>query len=539
MGLETLDLAVVAAYAVALILIATIVSREKAGETKNTEDYFLAGRALPWWAIGASLIAANISAEQIIGMSGSGFAVGLAIASYEWMAAATLIIVGKFLLPIFLKRGIYTMPQFLEKRFGVTVKYVMSTFWLILYTVVNLTTIMWLGATAVNSLTGLDFFPAMMALGAFAAAYSLYGGLKAVALTDIIQVVLLVFGGILITWIALGQVSSTGSAVDGFGVLMSELPGKFDMILSRDNPEYINLPGIGVLLGGMWMMNISYWGFNQYIIQRALGAKDIKEAQKGIMFAASLKIVMPFIIVIPGIAAVILAPDIAKPDQAYPEMMKLAPVGIRGLIFAALVAAIVSSLGSMMNSISTIFTMDLVKPLVLRDAKETTLVSVGRVASLTALVIALFLAEPLLGSSGQVFQNIQNWTGVFTPGIVAIFALGMFWKRTTELGGLAVVIASVVLGLSWTLICGDPVVSKETGEIVWTPPFDPMPFMDRVGVVFLICMALGVVVSLVTPKPSPEKPVELGDIEFGTSTGYNIGAVLIVVVLAVFYGIWW
>ncbi|NRA31692.1 MAG: sodium/solute symporter, partial [Parvularculaceae bacterium] len=498
MGLETLDLIVVAGYAVALIIIATLVSREKAGHEKDTEDYFLAGRALPWWAIGASLIAANISAEQIIGMSGSGFAVGLAIASYEWMAAITLIIVGKFLLPIFLKRGIYTMPQFLEKRFGVTVKYVMSVFWLILYTVVNLTTIMWLGATAINSLTGLDFFPAMMALGAFAAAYSLYGGLKAVALTDIIQVVLLVFGGVLITWIALGQISDTGSAADGFGVLLTELPGKFDMILSRDNPEYINLPGIGVLLGGMWMMNLSYWGFNQYIIQRALGAKDIKEAQKGIIFAASLKVIMPFIIVIPGIAAVILAPDIAKPDQAYPEMMKLAPAGIRGLIFAALVAAIVSSLGSMMNSISTIFTMDLMKPLVLQDAKESTLVTVGRMASITALVIALFLAQPLLGSSGQVFQNIQNWTGFFTPGIVAIFALGMFWRRTTELGGLTAVISSVVLSFLWPSI------------------FPAMPFMDRVGVVFLICMALGVIVSLVTPKPSPEKPVDLNDISFTT-----------------------
>jgi len=521
MGLEILDLAVVAAYAVALIAIATIVSREKAGHQKDTEDYFLAGRALPWWAIGASLIAANISAEQIIGMSGSGFAVGLAIASYEWMAAITLVIVGKFLLPIFLKRGIYTMPQFLEKRFGSTVKYVMSLFWLVLYTVVNLTTIMWLGATAISTLTGLDMMPAMMALGAFAAAYSLYGGLKAVALTDIIQVVLLVFGGILITVIALGQISETGSAVDGFGVLLTELPGKFDMILSRDNPEYINLPGIGVLLGGMWIMNLSYWGFNQYIIQRALGAKDIREAQKGIMFAAFLKMIMPFIIVIPGIAAVILAPDIGKPDQAYPEMMKLAPVGIRGLIFAALVAAIVSSLGSMMNSISTIFTLDLMKPLVLRNASEKTLVMVGRAASLTALIIALFMAKPLLGSSGQVFQNIQNWTGFFTPGIVAIFALGMFWRRATELGGLVAVISSVAL------------------SIVWPQIFPEMPFMDRVGLVFLLCVALGVVVSLITPKPSPEKPVDLNDIEFGTSALYNIGAVVVTALLIVIYAVWW
>ncbi len=521
MALETIDLIVLAGYAVALILIATLVSREKAGHEKTTEDYFLAGKALPWWAIGASLIAANISAEQIIGMSGSGYAAGLAIASYEWMAAITLLIVGKFLLPIFLKKGIYTMPQFLEQRFGASVKYTMSVFWLVLYTVVNLTTIMWLGATAINSLTGLDMIYGMVALGSFAAAYSLYGGLKAVALTDIIQVVLLVFGGILITTIALNQLSDGAGVLAGFGVLTAEVPERFDMILSRDNPEYANLPGIGVLLGGMWVMNLSYWGFNQYIIQRALGAKDLKEAQKGILFAALLKMVMPFIIVIPGIAAFLLAPDLAKPDQAYPEMMKLAPAGIRGLIFAALVAAIVSSLGSMMNSISTIFTMDLVRPLFMQNASQKTLVTIGRMISFTALVIALFLAQPLLGNSPQVFQNIQNWTGLFTPGIVAIFVLGMFWKRTTELGGLAAVLGSVSLSLFWSRIAPD------------------MPFMDRVGVVFLLALVLGVVISLFTPKPAEDKVIDLGGIQFGTSALFNVGSVVVVAALVAIYAVWW
>ena len=526
MNLATLDLVIVAIYAVCLIVIATWVSREKAGHKKDTEDYFLAGKALPWWAIGASLIAANISAEQVIGMSGSGFAVGLAIASYEWMAAITLVIVGKFFLPIFLKKGIYTMPQFLEQRFGPSVKYVMSVFWLVLYTVVNLTTIMWLGATAINTLTGLDMFYGMLALAAFAAAYSLYGGLKAVALTDIIQVVLLVFGGILISWIALGQVSGNGDAVAGFGVLMNELPEKFDMILSRDNPEYINLPGIGVLLGGMWIMNLSYWGFNQYIIQRALGAKDIREAQRGVIFAAFLKLLMPFIIVIPGIAAAYLVSTgqitaFDKADQAYPTMMALAPVGIRGLIFAALVAAIVSSLASMINSISTIFTIDLVKPLFAREASEQSLVTVGRFASFSALVIALFLATPLLGNSPQVFQNIQNWTGLFTPGIVAIFFLGMFWKRSTEFGGLVAVVASVALSLFWPKL------------------FPEMPFMDRVGVVFLLTLALGVIVSFITPNPPAEKVVDLKGINFKTDNGFNIGAVVITVILIFLYGYWW
>ncbi len=520
MGLSSLDYGVVGVYAIALFILAWLVSREKAGHTKNTEDYFLAGKSLPWWAIGASLIAANISAEQIIGMSGSGFALGLAIASYEWMAAITLVIVGKFMLPIFLKRGIYTMPQFLEQRFGPSVKYTMSIFWLVLYTVVNLTTILWLGATAISTLTGLSMFHGMLALGAFATAYSLYGGLKAVAFTDIIQVVLLVFGGILITWIALGQVGD-GSAVGGFSRLMTELPDRFDMILSKDNPNYQALPGIGVLIGGMWIMNLSYWGFNQYIIQRALGAKSVQEAQRGILFAAGLKLVMPFIIVIPGIAAVILAPDIAKPDQAYPEMMKLAPVGLRGLIFAALIAAIVSSLGSMMNSISTIFTMDLLKPLVMKNASEAKLVNIGRVTSFTAMIIALFLATPLLGGADQVFQNIQDWTGYFTPGITAIFVLGMFWKRATEFGGLAAVISSCVLSFLWPSI------------------FPEMPFMDRVGFVFLISLFLGAAVSLLQKPATEEQVVDLGGINFKTTTEFNIISVVIVVILCVLYGVWW
>ncbi|WOI54569.1 sodium/sugar symporter [Parvularcula sp. LCG005] len=549
MQLEMIDLLIVAGYAVILLGIALVVSREPAGHNKNTEDYFLAGKSLPWWAIGASLIAANISAEQIIGMAGSGFAMGLAIASYEWMAAITLVIVGKFFLPIFLKRGIYTMPQFLESRFGPTVKYVMSVFWLILYTVVNLTTVMWLGATAINTLTGLDMFYGMLALGAFAAAYSLYGGLKAVAMTDIIQVVMLIGGGLLITWLALGQVAPSGNPVEGFAVLADDLPQKFNMIFSKENFFYNDLPGIGVLLGGMWIMNLSYWGFNQYIIQRALGAKSIQEAQRGVLFAGYLKLLVPFIVVIPGIAAFYLQPDLACPgtellvdpasyqatcaaaadgaavspsfDRAYPTMMALAPVGIRGLIFAALIAAIVSSLASMINSISTIFTMDLVRPLIARDATEKTLVTVGRVVSFVALLIALFLATPLLGNSPQVFQNIQNWTGLFTPGITALFFLGMFWKRATEIGALAAVIGSVLLSLFWPKL------------------FPGMPFMDRVGIVFLIAMAIGVVVSYLQKPQSEEKVVDLRGISFRTGPIFNFASIAIIVILCGLYGIWW
>lgn len=520
MSLEAIDIVIVIGYAFALIAIATLVSREKGGHKKDTADYFLAGKALPWWAIGASLIAANISAEQIIGMAGSGYAIGIAIAAYEWLAAITLIVVGKYFLPIFLKRGIFTMPQFLEQRFGPSVKYVMSMFWLGLYTVVNLTTILWLGATAINTLTGADMMVGMVLLAMFAAAYSLYGGLKAVALTDIIQVTLLIVGGAIITGIVLQKVGG-GDALAGFMRLSAEFPERFDMILSRDNPEYKNLPGIGAILGGMWVMHFSYWGCNQYIIQRALGAKDVKEAQTGIIFAAFLKMITPLIIVVPGIAAFALLPGLEKADQAYPEMMKLAPVGLRGLIFAALIAAIVSSLGSMMNSISTIFTMDLWKPLFGRNAGERQLVGVGRIVSFGALVVALFAARPLLAGEDQVFQRIQDYTGFFTPGIVAIFLLGLYWKRATEFGALAAVVSS--LGLSAAF--------RE-----WLPE---MPFMDRVGVVFLICMGLGVALSLLQRPARDDQIVDLGGISFRTGLGFNIGAVIVTALVTLIYAVYW
>lgn len=520
MSLAPIDFIIIAAYAIGLIALATLISREKSGRKKDTSDYFLAGKSLPWWAIGASLIAANISAEQIIGMAGSGYAVGLAIASYEWMAALALLLVGKFFLPIFLKRGIYTMPQFLEQRFGPSVKYTMSVFWIGLYTFVNLTTVLWLGATAINAMTGAPMVTGMVMLAMLAAAYSLYGGLKAVAMTDIIQVVLLIFGGFIITAIVLGEVGG-GDVFAGYQRLHAEFPQKFDMILSRDNPEYKNLPGLSVVIGGMWIMNLSYWGCNQYIIQRALGAKNVAEAQKGILFAAFLKLLMPLIIVVPGIAALSLAPDLAKPDQAYPEMMKLVPNGLRGIIFAALIAAIVSSLGSMMNSISTIFTMDLWKPLAGQTASERTLVRVGRITSFTAIVIALIAARPFLAGADQVFQIIQEYTGFFTPGIVAIFALGLFWRRATEMGALAAVIGSFALSLAIKIA------------------LPQMPFMDRVGVVFLLCIALGVGVSMLQRPSDDKKIVRLGDVSFSTGAGFNVGAAIVTAAIVAIYALYW
>ena len=405
-------------------------------------------------------------------MSGSAFVLGIAIASYEWMAAITLVLVGKYLLPVFLKYQIYTMPQFLERRYDARVRTVMATFWIGVYVFVNLTSILWLGALAINTVTGLDMVYAITLLGAFSAAYSLYGGLKAVALTDIIQVVLLVLGGLLIAFISLNEISGGAGAIAGFKTMLVEAPEKFDMILSKDSPHYANLPGISVLVGGMWVMNLSYWGFNQYIIQRALAAESIREAQKGIVFAAFLKMLMPVIVVLPGIAAVILAPDLTAPDKAYPEVMKLLPAGLKGLVFAALIAAIISSLASMTNSISTIFTMDIYTHMGDVEKSERQLVRVGRLASFSALLIAMIVARPLLGNFDQAFQYIQEFTGFFTPGIVAIFLLGMFWEKTTTHGALAAAIGSAVFSFAL--------------KVLWPE----LPFIDRVGVVFLACIAV-------------------------------------------------
>ena len=522
--LTAIDIGVVATYAVLLFLLALYVSRdpkEKALRTKKTaRDYFLAGNALPWWAVGASLIAANISAEQIIGMSGSGYAIGLAIASYEWMAAITLILVGKYLLPIFLQRRIYTMPQFLEQRFDHRVRMVMAFFWLGVYVFVNLTSILWLGALAVNTVSGIDMVYGLIFLGLFALGYSLYGGLRAVALTDMIQVVLLVLGGILLAFILLDLLGAGDGVVSGFITLLDRAPEKFDMILSPDNPHYVSLPGLSVLVGGMWIMNISYWGCNQYIIQRALAAKSIAEAQKGIVFAAFLKLFMPIIVVLPGIAMFVLMGDLETPDKAYPTAMTLLPLGIKGLVFAALLAAIVSSLASMTNSISTIFTMDIFSSMV-PEGKRGNLVTVGRVTSVTAMVVAMICAKPLLGSFDQAFQYIQEFTGFFTPGIVAIFLLGMFWKKTEANGALAAAIGSAVVSFAL--------------KMLWPE----LPFIDRVGIVFLICCALAAVISYLKGNKAQPGAVETSEVNFSTSGAFNFSAILVTLILAALYATWW
>jgi SSS family solute:Na+ symporter len=539
MSLSNIDLIVVIVYAIGIFGLAQWVSRDKAGATKDSSDYFLASKNLPWWAIGASLIAANISAEQIVGMSGSGYAIGLAIASYEWMAALTLLIVGKFFLPIFLRNEIYTMPQFLEQRFGPTIRTVMAVFWLILYVFVNLTSIIWLGSIAVTQVAGVNQDVALIGLGAFALLYQLRGGLKAVALTDIVQVTLLVLGGLVVAYLTLTKIGGDSGVIGGFQELTRRVPDHFDMILSPDNPHYKDLPGIAVLVGGMWIANLSYWGFNQYIIQRALAAKSLAEAQRGVVFAGFLKLLMPVVIVLPGIAAVVLAPNLAKPDQAYPTMMALLPTGLLGLVFAALIAAIIASTASKINSIATIFTLDIYAKLkgvqtraedgADKAAYETHLVRVGRIAAVVSIIIAMFTARPLLGSLDQAFQYIQEFSGFVTPGITVIFLLGLFWPRATEAGALVGAVASVVLSF-----------------VFWFPAkwggievLNAVPFINRMGIVFLASLALAVIVSLARPAAGGSNRIRMEGVRFNTTIGFNVAAVVIILILIGLYATWW
>ena len=515
---NTLDWIIVGFYCVGIVSLATYVSRAKSGEERSAEDYFLAGRTLPWWAIGASLIAANISAEQIIGMSGQGFVVGMAIAVWELTAAIALIIMAKYFLPLFLEKKIYTMPQFLEQRFDKRVSLVLSFFWLIVYIFINLTSVLWLGSLAINALTGLDLFYGLVLLAIFSLAYSLSGGLKAVAMTDAVQVILLIFGGLAVSFIALNIISESNGVIEGMRVVMNEMPEKFDMILSVDNPSYKDLPGVWILLGlGVWIGHFFYWGFNQYITQRALAAKDIKEAQKGVMFAAYLKLLMPVVIVLPGICAAILFPMLEKSDQAYPTMMSLLPNGLLGLTFAALIAAIVSSLASMSNSISTIFTMDIYKYFKNENVSQSNLIQVGRMTVIVSVLIATLVAQPLLGSFESIFQYIQNFTGYFSPGIVVIFLVALFWKKATSMSVLIAALISLI------------------ASILISINFPELPFIHRMTIVFILSALGCIVTTYIQGYKDQIKAIDLSAVNFSTSKAFNLNTIIIIYALVCIY----
>ncbi|WP_273275327.1 sodium/sugar symporter [Maribacter polysiphoniae] len=534
-------------YALLILGVGLWVSRDKKGHQKNAEDYFLASKSLPWWAIGASLIAANISAEQFIGMSGSGFASGLAIASYEWMGALTLIIVGKFFLPIFIEKGLYTIPEFVEKRFSTNLKTILAVFWIGLYVFVNLASVLYLGALALETIMGIPMLYGVIGLALFAAAYSLYGGLSAVAWTDVIQVVFLILGGLVTTYLALNTVSGGEGIIAGFKIVYETAPERFVMILDESHPEYRNLPGIAVLVGGLWVANLYYWGFNQYIIQRTLAAKSLKEAQKGILLAAFLKLILPLIVVIPGIAAYVIIndpeimarlgdvaqhnlPSLEQADKAYPWLLQFLPTGLKGIAFAALAAAIVSSLASMLNSTSTIFTMDIYRQYINKNASDKATVTTGRISAGVALVIAGIMA-PLLGGIDQAFQFIQEYTGVVSPGILAVFLLGLFWKKTTNKGAIIGALASIPIAMYF-----------KVGPKGWSsnPLFVDIPFMDQMGYTLILTMIVIITASLIQHKgKNDEKGIPLTKTLFKTSPVFNIGAFAVMLILVVLYSLFW
>lgn len=561
MNFSTLDYIIFAAYAVLILGIGLYVSRTKKGETKSAEDYFLASKSLPWWAIGASLIAANISAEQFIGMSGSGFAIGLAIASYEWMAAITLLIVGKYFLPIFIEKGLYTIPEFVEKRFSKDLKTILAIFWIALFVFVNLTTVLYLGAKAMDTIIGNGdgslMWISIIGLSMFAAAYSLWGGLSAVAWTDIIQVVLLVVGGLVTVIIALNNVLPEGGVFAGLAHVYEVVPEKFSMILQKGEiltpngkDAWWDLPGVWVLIGGMWVANIYYWGFNQYIIQRTLAAKSLKESQKGIAFAAFLKLIIPIIVVLPGIIAYVMNVDVTTGvvtatsvdptflkdgnfvnDNAAPWLIGMyVPMGLKGLVLAALAAAIVSSLASMVNSTSTIFTMDIYQPLINKNASQTRLVNVGRITGGVALIIAIFIA-PMLGNLGQVFQYIQEYTGIVSPGILAVFIMGLFYRKATNRAAIWGVILSIPIAMFF-----------KVGAKGWVESafFPNLPFLHQMGLTALLSMLIIVVISNIQlGKKDDEKAIDLHAGLFKTSSSFNISAVIICLIVAFLYAYFW
>jgi len=528
--------------------------KKSAAGSSASHEYFLAEGSLSWWAIGASLIASNISAEQFIGMSGSGFRIGMAIAVYELMAAVTLVIVAVFFMPVYLKNHIYTMPQFLEQRYGKAVATMMALFWLGLYVVVNLTSILYLGALAIGSIAGLGVLPCMLFLAVFAAVITL-GGMKVIGYTDVIQVTCLVVGGLVTTWIALELVARFGGdsgAMHGAATLFDKARDHFNMVLPRNDPNYMDLPGLSTLIGGMWIVNLNYWGCNQYITQRALGA-DLPTARKGLLFAAFLKLLMPLIIVLPGIAAFSLDKSGAlgdamrpggelNPDRAYPTLLALLPSGLKGVAFAALTAAVVASLAGKANSIATIFTLDIYKKTFNQGASELKLVWIGRVTVVVALVLAVVIA-PLLGIDKKGgFQYIQEYTGFVSPGILAMFLLGFFWKRATP----AAAMFATVGGLAFSIVLK---FLPQMTNLAFLAPYGfavanghgvyEMPFLDRMFIVFWVVIAGMVLLSTLGARGNALRTLHVDRKLFHVDGAFAFGSAVVCLLVAAIYGVWW
>jgi SSS family solute:Na+ symporter len=535
-----------------------VYQRKKTGDA-TSKEYFLAAGSLTWWAIGSSLIASNISAEQMVGMSGNGFKMGLAIATYEWMAAATLIIVAIFFIPVYLKNKIYTMPQFLSQRYNGTVAMIMAIFWLLLYVIVNLTSILFLGALAVHTISGIDTWVCIIGLAAFAVIITL-GGMKVIGYTDVIQVFFLILGGLVTTYIAINLVSThfhTTGIFNGLKIMGSQASDHFHMILKKDNPNYSSLPGLTVLIGGMWIVNLNYWGCNQYITQRALGA-DLKTARSGILFAAFLKLLMPVIVVLPGIAAYILYKENVfhselmqngelNPDRSYPVLLNLLPSGLKGLSFAALTAAVVASLAGKANSIATIFTMDIYKKFD-PEMTDKKMVVVGKATVIIAMILGVLICTHLGIDKKGGFDFIQEYTGFVSPGIFAMFILGFFWKKSTSNAALFSTVGGFILSVIFKLMplytnleflknygFSTLVLQRDGVTKLWE-----IPFLDRMGFVFIICVVGMYIISMIeNSKGKRVHALEVDTKMFRVSTGFAVGALIVGGILTALYTVFW
>jgi len=535
--LQSLDYVIFFVYFIIVSVYGYWIYHRKKSEAASTKDFFLAEGSLTWWAIGASLIASNISAEQFIGMSGNGFSMGLAISSYEWMAAATLVIVALFFMPIYLKNNIFTMPQFLSQRYNPTVSLIMAIFWLGLYILVNLTSILYLGALAVSGISGLDFDLCMWGLAIFSIIITI-GGMKVIGFTDVIQVFFLIIGGLATSYIAINLVSDnfdTTGLLNGLKMMKENHNDHFHMIFKEGSTHYMELPGLTVLLGGMWIVNLNYWGCNQYITQRALGA-DLKTARNGLLFAAFLKLLMPVIVVLPGIAAYTLYNQglfqqemtengVIVADRAYPVLLNLLPAGLKGLSFAALTAAIVASLAGKANSISTIFTLDIFKIYIGKNKTEAQLVTIGRIVIVISMILAI-LVSPYMGiDKAGGFQFIQQMTGLLSPGIFASFIMGFFWKRSNSAGALFAIVGGFIVALAM--------------HNNWLPFADwtQVPFLDRMGWVFVICIIGMFILSYVLPDEKKGLVVDAS--MFKAHKGFVWGSAIILVLLVGLYTYFW
>ncbi len=530
----SIDWIVFIGYASIIVFTGLWVSRTKKGEDKTSQDYFLASRSLPWWAIGSTLLAANISAEHFIAMSGSGYAIGLAIAAYEWIAAIVLIFVAKYFLPVFIEKGIYTMPQFLSQRYDKRVSTCLAVFWILVYIFVNMTAVIYLGALAMERIIGVPLIYGIIGFSFFSAIYSLWGGMKAVAWTDVINVIVLVFGGLVTTFLAVSALGDGHGFLAGFSELIDKAPQKFHMIIEKGTvfvPDgvggkkdaFLDLPGLGVVLGSMWLTNFGFWGFNQFIIQRGLAGKSVKEAQYGVVFAGYLKLLIPLLVVVPGIAAFALGAELGKSDEAYPWLLNnIVPVGITGLAFSAIAAAAVSSFSSIVNSTSTIFTIDIYKNYINKNAPDKQLVFVGRIVALISLVIATIVA-PQLKTLDQAYQYIQEYTGYIYPGVFLIFFCGLFWRQATANAALWIALLTIPLGIFFK------VANPE------------LPFILRIGYVFIILSVVMVGLSLfdkshrienqLTDQISKNKAVKMGWMIIGIASLIGFIAAFFVVPL--------